>query len=229
MRFHTYPPRLLTLSLSDPMSRLVGKIASLAGLQVVHASRLWDVKFFENQRGIVIVILEVRECCDTFRIIAEVQEQIPNAPLIIITEPDQNGQDQLALRLGARYVIRKPCHPVELDRLFRFILENYADEGDCWEAMKQEAAKQKATSLFSSSAIKEDLKTNGFLTLEEIKRRAIIATVNLANGDKLRAAKMLGVGKNTVYRAFQENGYKKHEETVIAREGLDSAMAEGAD
>ena len=100
MRFHTYPPRLLTLSLSDPMCRLVGKIASLAELQVVHASCLWEVKFFENQRGIVIVILEVRECCDTFRIIAEVQEQIPNAPLIIITEPDQNGQDRLALFRG---------------------------------------------------------------------------------------------------------------------------------
>lgn len=211
MRFHTYPPRLLMLSLTDPMCRLIGKIASLAGLQVVHASRLGEVKFFENQRCIVIVILEVSECSDTFRIVAEVQEQIPNAPLIIITEPDQNGQDRLALRLGARYVIRKPCHPVELDRLFRFILENYAGEGDCWEATKQEAAKDKATSSFSSSAIKEELKANGFLPLEEIKRRAIIAAVNLANGDKMRAAKMLGVGKNTVYRTFQEKTRKKVE------------------
>src|SRR5262249_37169991 len=145
MPFHTYPPRILMLSLSDPTSRLIGKIASLNGLQVVQASHLWEVKFFENQRGIVIVILEVRECCDTFRIIAEVQEQIPSAPLIIITEPDQNGQDQLALRLGARYVIRKPCNPVEIDRLFRFMLEDYGDKGDCWASMKQDIAKLKAT------------------------------------------------------------------------------------
>src|SRR5262249_23187270 len=145
MPFHTYPPRILMLGLSDPTSRLIGKIAGLNGLQVIQASHLWEVKFFENQRGIVIVVLEVRECCDTFRIIAEVQEKSPNAPLIIITEPDQNGQDQLALRLGARYVIRKPCHPVELDRLFRFILEDYGDKGDCWASMQQDLAKLRAT------------------------------------------------------------------------------------
>jgi len=228
MRFHTYPPRLLALSLSDPISRLIGKIASLSGLQVVHASRLWEVKFFENQRGIVIVILEVRECCDTFRIIAEVQEEIPSAPLIIITEPDQNGQERLALRLGARYAIRKPCHPVELDRLFRFILENYAGEGDCWASLKQEAEKRSEISLFSSSAIKAELRTSGFPTLEEIKRRAIVATVNLANGDKMRAAKMLGVGKNTVYRAFA-GGTRKRAKIVIPREEFDCVIAEAAD
>ena len=91
-----------------------------------------------------------------------------------------------------------------------------------------EAAKQKATSLFSSSAIKEDLKTTGFLTLEEIKRRAIIATVNLANGDKMRAAKMLGVGKNTVCRAL-EGGTRKRAKIVIPREEFDCVIAEAAD
>jgi len=89
---------------------------------------------------------------DTFRIIAELQEKIPSAPLIIITEPDQNGQDQLALRLGSRYVIRKPCHPVELDRLFRFILENYGDKGDCWATSPvcelTSGAKARNTNLF---------------------------------------------------------------------------------
>ena len=91
-----------------------------------------------------------------------------------------------------------------------------------------EAAKQKATSLFSSSAIKEELKTNGFLTLEEIKRRALIATVNLANGDKMRAARMLGVGKNTVYRAFA-GGTRKRAKIVIPREEFDCVIAEAPD
>ena len=225
MPFHTYPPRLLMLSLSDPMCRLIGKIASDAGLQVVHASRLSEVKFFENQRGIVIVILEVRECCDTFRIVAEVQEEIPNAPLIIITEPDQTGQDQLALRLGARYVIRKPCQPLELDRLFRFVLENYTDEGECWNALTQEAQKRSEVSLFSSSAIKAELRTSGFPTLEEIKRRAIVATVNLVNGDKLRAAKMLGVGKNMVYRTCREKTQKKVEPAKANGTGGPNALS----
>ena len=225
MPFHTYPPRLLMLSLSDPMCRLVGKTASLNGLQVVYASSLSEVKFFENQRGIVIVILEVHECCDTFRIVAEVQEESPNAPLIIITEPDQTGQDQLALRLGARYVIRKPCQPLELDRLFRFMLENYTAEGECWNALTQEAQKRSEISLFSSSAIKAELRTSGFPTLEEIKRRAIVATVNLANGDKLRAAKMLGVGKNMVYRACRENTRKKVELAKATETGETNAFS----
>jgi len=217
------------LSVSDPIHRSVGKIASLAGLQVVCASCLDDVKFFANQRGIVTVMLEVNNCCDTFRIMAAVQEGIPGAPLILITEAEENAQDRLAVRLGASYAIRKPCHPAELDRLFRFILENYADEADCLDSMKQELTKHKATSLFSSSATTEELKSSGFLTLKQIKRRAIIATVSLANGDKMRAAKMLGVGKTTVYREFQANGCKRRGETLTATEGFDSVIAEGAD
>ncbi len=42
----------------------------------------------------------------------------------------------------------------------------------------------------------------GILTLKETKRRAIERAVKAAKGDKILAAALLDVGKNTVYRCF---------------------------
>src|SRR5438045_3846291 len=116
MSLYAWPPRLLMLSLDDATYRLVGKTASLVGLDVAYACRLEELDFFIRQRGIVVVILEVNNCWDTFRMVAGVQERLAAAPLIIITEEDQSAQNRLALRLGANYVIKKPCVPVELER-----------------------------------------------------------------------------------------------------------------
>jgi len=223
MSLYPYPPRLLMLSLSDAMYKLVGKTASFAGLQLVYASRLKDVRFFARQRGIVVVILEVNNCCDTFRMVADVQERLSNAPLIIITEDDQSAQDRLALRLGANYVFKKPCDPVELDRVFRFVLENHAVEAECWESMKRDLAKRlRARTSLCPSAPSQQLEASSFLTMAEIEKRAILAAVKLADGDVLRAAKLLAISKTTMYRklhSYKRNVGEMTTEQPVARLG----------
>ena len=42
--------------------------------------------------------------------------------------------------------------------------------------------------------------------LAELEREAILDAIRLLNGDKLRAAKMLGIGKTTLYRKLKEYG-----------------------
>jgi len=44
------------------------------------------------------------------------------------------------------------------------------------------------------------------LTLREIERRAIVRAVAAANGDRLLAARLLGIGKTTIYRKLKEYG-----------------------
>jgi two-component system response regulator HydG len=43
-------------------------------------------------------------------------------------------------------------------------------------------------------------------TLADIERDAILKTIHMLNGDKLQAAKLLGIGKTTLYRKLKEYG-----------------------
>ena len=44
------------------------------------------------------------------------------------------------------------------------------------------------------------------LTIAEMERQAILNTIRQLNGDKLTAAKLLGIGKTTLYRKLKEYG-----------------------
>ncbi|MFQ5778120.1 MAG: sigma-54-dependent transcriptional regulator [Terriglobia bacterium] len=46
--------------------------------------------------------------------------------------------------------------------------------------------------------------SEGILPLRELERRAILQTVKELNGDKLLAARLLGIGKTTLYRKLKE-------------------------
>jgi DNA-binding NtrC family response regulator len=48
---------------------------------------------------------------------------------------------------------------------------------------------------------------NGIMPLAEVERQAILGAVEQLNGDKLRAAKLLGIGKTTLYRKLREYGF----------------------
>ncbi len=43
-------------------------------------------------------------------------------------------------------------------------------------------------------------------TFEELERRAILQALEVTGGDRLRAAKLLGIGKTTIYRKLKEYG-----------------------
>jgi two-component system response regulator HydG len=43
-------------------------------------------------------------------------------------------------------------------------------------------------------------------TLADLEREAILGAIRTLNGDKLQAAKLLGIGKTTLYRKLKEYG-----------------------
>jgi DNA-binding NtrC family response regulator len=56
---------------------------------------------------------------------------------------------------------------------------------------------------------KEEVSTN---SLQQLERRAIVEALEQTHGDRLRAAKLLGIGKTTIYRKLKEYGL---EEAVV--------------
>jgi DNA-binding NtrC family response regulator len=52
----------------------------------------------------------------------------------------------------------------------------------------------------------DDGKTPQLKTLAEREREAILEAIRMLNGDKLKAAKVLGIGKTTLYRKLKEYG-----------------------
>ena len=54
----------------------------------------------------------------------------------------------------------------------------------------------------------EGLEANELTTLDEVERRFISRALHEANGDKLEAARLLGIGKTTLYRKLKQYGAK---------------------
>jgi two-component system response regulator HydG len=48
------------------------------------------------------------------------------------------------------------------------------------------------------------LEKDELLPLEELERRAILRTLRQTTGDKLAAARILGIGKTTLYRKLKQ-------------------------
>jgi len=44
------------------------------------------------------------------------------------------------------------------------------------------------------------------MTLADLERKAILDAIRTLNGDKLQAARLLGIGKTTLYRKLKEYG-----------------------
>ncbi len=55
--------------------------------------------------------------------------------------------------------------------------------------------------------------TDELLPLEELERRAILRALREAGGDKLAAARLLGIGKTTLYRKLKQYDAESHSQT----------------
>jgi two-component system response regulator HydG len=51
-----------------------------------------------------------------------------------------------------------------------------------------------------------DVESSGIVNLAELEKKAILHAITTLNGDKLEAAKQLGIGKTTLYRKLKEYG-----------------------
>ena len=59
---------------------------------------------------------------------------------------------------------------------------------------------------FTAAAEAANGQRRGIVPIAELEKHAILAALEQLNGDKLLAARMLGIGKTTLYRKLKEYG-----------------------
>jgi len=74
------------------------------------------------------------------------------------------------------------------------------------QLQQQGLAAQRAAATAAATSESENGAGLGVRTLADLEREAILGAIRALNGDKLHAAKLLGIGKTTLYRKLKEYG-----------------------
>ena len=64
------------------------------------------------------------------------------------------------------------------------------------------------------STISGSSESNGVQSIADLEKQAILNTINQLNGDKLMAARLLGIGKTTLYRKLKEYGFGEDQSLI---------------
>ena len=78
--------------------------------------------------------------------------------------------------------------------------------GDLPTQLQQQGLEARRTATATSEPAGEGGAVAEVKTLADLERDAILGAIRLLNGDKLQAAKLLGIGKTTLYRKLKEYG-----------------------
>ncbi len=57
---------------------------------------------------------------------------------------------------------------------------------------------------FGNASLQQD--GGSIVSISEMEKKAILGTIRQLNGDKMMAARLLGIGKTTLYRKLKEYG-----------------------
>jgi two-component system response regulator HydG len=77
--------------------------------------------------------------------------------------------------------------------------------GDLPTQLQQQGLEARRSAATADEPIREGAAPE-VATLAELERQAILGAIRVLNGDKLQAAKLLGIGKTTLYRKLKEYG-----------------------
>ena len=185
---HAQPPLVLLLDVDNINTPLCRKVITLVGFCPIHLESIASFRYLASQ-NVAAVFLDVEKCRKPFQTLADIEALFPNSALVIMAGRDDNVNARFAVRLGAKHFIKKPCELLELHRILRFIAQ-YA-MASC-PATRARCLRDATPAIFRG------------LTLAEIERRAVLAAVEAADGDKLQAAQILGIGKTTLYRKLRQ-------------------------
>jgi two-component system response regulator HydG len=77
--------------------------------------------------------------------------------------------------------------------------------GDLPTQLQQQSLEARRTVLATGEPVAAGIESS-VKTLSDLERDAILGAIRTLNGDKLQAAKLLGIGKTTLYRKLKEYG-----------------------
>jgi len=77
--------------------------------------------------------------------------------------------------------------------------------GDLPTQLQQQGLEARRSAVLAGEPVAEGASPQ-LTTLADMERQAILGAIRTLNGDKLQAAKLLGIGKTTLYRKLKEYG-----------------------
>lgn len=146
-----------------------------------------------------VIILDIRlPDSNGLELMSQLLETMPNVAIILITGHADVDSAVGAMKNGAYDYITKPF---SLERMEQVIEKAY-----------QKVRLQRENDLINVLALpffpqegREERK-DGFLTLEELERSHISMVMHALGGNKSQAARILGIGRKTLYRKLEKYG-----------------------
>lgn len=206
--------KLVAIALDDPtLRRAVREGFEHAGHRTFEVARGSDAAFAIDGR-VSLVVSSVRDAAGLDRLRALLSRASEAASVVTTTAPRATIAGE-ALRLGVYDVLESPVEPVRLLQVAERALEHRAMANrvralqarvEAFERARVEASATAACVCGTPHCSSRDVAADDedVLQLRELERRAIAKALARTQGSVEKAARLLGIGRATLYRRLGE-------------------------
>ena len=206
------PQGLLMIDLDQPSYKICAAAAARAGLRPVYSLSTAPLHIAPRAADLSAIILDAENSSDTFAAFSRIEQLFPLTPLLVLTGRNQQAESRLAMRLGARRVFSKPCDENAVEQGLRLLMvENDGHPPAVAASGEGSRAEIQSSRIVCWRCRRELLDLYETRPLADREKRAVLAALKLAGGNKVRAARMLGMGKTTLYRRLRD--YRRQQGT----------------
>ena len=175
-------PKVLLADLDRDTRDLCQRVAEGLECELLVVADRGSILAALKREAVTVVLLDARTVADTVELLREIKEKSSRVEVLIADEHATIPAAIAAVKAGASEYLEKPLKPDLLETAFVEALERYRN--------------------FQPSVP----------TLGELQRKAIQDAIAQADGDKLEAARLLSIGKTTLYRKLREYGSQEHKQ-----------------
>jgi DNA-binding NtrC family response regulator len=172
-------PKLLLVDSDEQTRKSFQSAADAIGCEGVFATNTTEILIALHQEKIGVVLLDAGTISEPFDIMQQIKQKSARIEVAILNERATIPAAVEAIKAGAADYFEKPVSVSTLEHFLIQSLERY--------------------SRFQPSVS----------TLDELEKQAIQNALAQADGDKIEAARLLSIGKTTLYRKLKEYGHHK--------------------
>jgi len=169
-------PALLLVDADMRTAMLCNELATKIGCDLRAANDRLSVFTALDRNEIAVVLIGCDAIADALEILREIKVKSPRVAVLVVEKSPTVHSAVEAIKAGATDYLEKPLSLTSLERSLSSALDTYREY-------------QPAV-----------------MPLEEVVRRAIRDAIVHAEGDKMKAARLLDIGKTTLYRKLRQYG-----------------------
>jgi DNA-binding NtrC family response regulator len=169
-------PALLLVDADMRTAMLCNELAKKIGCGLRAASDRLSILTALDQNGIAVVLIGCDALAAALDLLREIKIKSPRVVVLVVEKSPTIQSAVEAMKAGAADYLEKPLSLTSLERSLLIALASYRD----FQAV--------------------------VLPLAEVEKRAIRDAIRQADGDKMRAAQLLDIGKTTLYRKLRQYG-----------------------